>query len=590
MSGLVDTSGRPLSSSSYAKAAPPKLGEAFGAQWGTDQQRMWMKVLGNYGLVQFDLSKLSLEDFRVMRDHYQINATLAAMSFMLHQMDWRVTCASPKIQKFVQANIEEVWTQLVRACSQAHWAGFAPCILQFENDPISKSVQLTKIKDLIPENTRVNWKQVDGYSPPGMLPPKINVFDGMKIWGQGWPVPADNTFWYPLMMENGDMYGRKLLRSAFTSWYFSLLMHLFANRYFERFGEPVPIGRAPYDEEITINSDGKPVQVNGAVLMGNILQNLRNRSVVVLPNTRTPVTNSSTATGDVEFDFDIEYLESQMRGADFERYLGRLDEEMSLAMFTPLLVLRTADVGSYNLGSTHWTMYLNMLNALSGDMKTYIDKFILDKIVDYNFGPGAPRARMFFRKMGSDKMPLITAIVQALIPTGTVKPDLEELGDIAGLSFDEIQVITSKTGDPAGEKPGDSAGNDKVAKTKKTATDTVKTGGTKPTKKNSNKLSIIRNSASTVGVLSQITTRVSGQITKACKDSYADSFELSLGYQRQLANTLDVNNSGDVVVDIYEHAMSSISDVPLDVFRAMTREDIDSFVNLTLEASIEKYL
>jgi hypothetical protein len=51
-------------------------------------------------------------------------------------------------------------------------------------------------------------------------------------------------------MQNGDYYGKKLLRPAFTSWFFSMLVHLFANRYYERFGEPTPVGRAPFDDEI----------------------------------------------------------------------------------------------------------------------------------------------------------------------------------------------------------------------------------------------------------------------------------------------------------------------------------------------------
>jgi hypothetical protein len=52
-----------------------------------------------------------------------------------------------------------------------------------------------------------------------------------------------------------------------------------------------------------------------------------------------------------------------MRGADFERYMTRLDEEMSIGLFTPILLLRTADVGSYNLGQGHMQIYLWMLNA-----------------------------------------------------------------------------------------------------------------------------------------------------------------------------------------------------------------------------------
>ena len=589
MTGLIDVRGRPLSSEQYAKVSPPKLGPQYAPQWGTDFQRFQLQAMGGLGLVQFDLTKLTLADFRVMRDHYQIGATLAAMSFMLHQMDWKVECPeSPRIQKFVQTNVSEIWTQLIRACSQSHWAGFSPCILEWDNDPVSKSVQLKRIKDLLPENTRVNWKYVDGYAPPTHVKPKIPVYDGIKVWGQGWPVPAENTFWYPLMMENGDMYGRKLLKAAFTSWYFSILIHLYSNRYFERFGEPVPVGRAPYDEEIQIQQDGTTKRVNGAELMTSILQSLRNRSVVVLPNQRSTEGGSATNLGVPEFDFDIKYLESQMRGADFERYLGRLDEEMSLAMFTPLLVLRTADVGSYNLGSTHWEMYLNMLNALAGDMKGYIDDFILSRMVDYNFGPSAPRAKIKFRKMGSDKMQLITAIVQALIPTGTVKPNLQELGEIAGLSFEEIQVLTSATGDSgtgAGNGSGPGTGSTGSGKTKKSATKTTSSAAKPAAKPVSKK----KASSNSMAIVDQIAHRVAGQISRAVKDPYANEVDLAFGYDRQLANSLasEVDFPETIVSEVYAKAQATLCDVPLSAYSQMQPDAIVTYVREVFSGWLE---
>lgn len=445
--GLLDAKGNPISSSSFRKAPSPQLGEKYAPLWMGDRDRTFLTLPGG-GTVMFDLSRLRLADFRAMRDHYQINATLAVMSFMVHQMDWRIECDSQKITDFVTENLKKVWTPFIRAISQSFWAGYSPNVLQWENDLEGKRVVLTKVKDIIPEEACVNWKDVPGWAPEGRIPPKIKVFDGIKLFGQEWPVPIENSFWYPLMMENGDMYGRKLLRPVFTSWYFSLLIHLFSNRYFERFGEPVPVGRAPYEEEIDVNG----TRVRGSDLMVQVLQNLRNRSVVVLPNERSS-TGVGTAT---DFDYQIEYLESQMRGADFERYLMRLDEEMSIGLFTPLLILRTADVGSYNLGVTHWNMYLNMLNAIVGDIKSYADPYVLNRMVDLNFGKNAPRAELIFRKMGDDKAELVKQLLGSMVSKGTAKPDLNQLGDIVGLTVDEVKEILDEPGndpeDPTGQK------------------------------------------------------------------------------------------------------------------------------------------
>ena len=76
------------------KADPPKLGEAFGQWAGRDVQ---FATLPGGGIVQFDLSKLTLADFRAMRDHYQVNASLAVLSFMQHQSDFHIECEDAKI-------------------------------------------------------------------------------------------------------------------------------------------------------------------------------------------------------------------------------------------------------------------------------------------------------------------------------------------------------------------------------------------------------------------------------------------------------------------------------------------------------------
>jgi hypothetical protein len=271
-----------------------------------------------------------------MRDHYQVNSSLAVLSFMQHQSDWHIQCDDKRITELCTEQLTNVWTQLNRALAQSNWSGFSPNALNWENDVNNRTVVLDKIKDLVPEECHVNWKLVEGWAPPGHIPPKFKVYDGIKQFGLNWPIPVENSLWYPILMENGDHYGRKLLRPAFTSWFFSLLVHLFANRYYERFGEPTPIARAPYDDEIDVGAD-KPVR--GADFMMTILQNLRSRSAVVLPNDTTNLGRMGDATK-LHYDYDIEYLESQMRGADFERYMARLDEEISIGLFTPILLLR----------------------------------------------------------------------------------------------------------------------------------------------------------------------------------------------------------------------------------------------------------
>lgn len=448
---------RPESSGRFKRrrgADTPKLGDQYGAWAGRDQ--IFAELPGG-AMLQFDLSRLTLADFRSMRDHYQINASLTVLAFILHQIDWHIECPDAEIATMIEENMRDVWTQLIRALSQAFWAGYSPSVINFENDPKKGYIVIDKFKDLVPEECKVNWKKVEGYAPPNHIPPTFLQYDGIlhqpfgttpsyvggtTNQGVGVPIPPENSLWYPLLMENGDYYGRKLLRPAFPAWYFSQLIHLFANRYYERFGEPTPIGRANFEDEVD-TGDG---YITGKAAMENILTSLRSRSVVVLPSDRDPVTK--------ELDYSIEYLESQMRGADFERYLARLDEEMSLAVFTPVLLFRTANVGSYNLGQAHLKIFLWMLNSVAGDLQYYLDKYVVDRLRLINFGESSPRARWVYRKLGKDEPQLYAQMVQALIAGDKVMPDLNEMGEALGLTFKEIKQVTQPPGGSTGDQPG----------------------------------------------------------------------------------------------------------------------------------------
>jgi hypothetical protein len=565
MSTLLGPDGSPISSASYKKSAPPKTGDAFGPWAGRDVS---YATLPGGGIVQFDLSRLTLSDYRSMRDHYQVNASLAVLSFMQHQSDWHIECDDKKLADLCTEMLENNWTQLNRSMSTANWAGYSPNVLEWDN--VDRAVTITKIKDLIPEECAVNWKEVEGWAPPGRKKPKFKKYDGIKQWGQGWPTPVENTLWYPMLMENGDYYGRKLLRPAFQSWFFSILVHLFANRYYERFGEPTPIGRAPFDEDVVV--DGK--SVSGNTYMLSLLQALRNRSVVVLPSDKSQGSN-----GNMDFDYTIEYLESQMRGADFERYLTRLDEEISIGLFTPILLLRTSDVGSYNLGVGHMQMYLWMLNAMNADRKQYIDNYILSPMADYNAGPNAKRPKIIFRKLGNTNGDMIQSLLLALVNKDMAKPDIQELGELAGMSLSEIKQTVADpaaaltdpnadpnaTADPAAtaDPKGGQTGND--------------TGGSKSPAKAAASASI---EVTPFAVAGEICARVRPQARRAFDEGNAEWIP-DFGYMRKMSNALqaagvmgalEVNAQIFKRLELWTREISSLSTVDAESYMTMFTE------------------
>lgn len=426
MTGLLNAQGQPLEyakTPTKASTSYPKVGEAFGMWAGRDENFL---TLPGGGVLQFDLSKLTLADYRGMRQHYQLGSSLNVLSFVMHQIDWDIESDDKEMADFIRQDLMENWTPLIRGISQSFWAGYSPVVVTYENGEDGK-VHIDRFKDLIPEECNVKWAVEEGWAPPGKPKPKLYNYDGFTQ--NGFWIPPANTFWYPLLMENGDYYGRKLLKPAFPAWFFSNLIHLFANRYFERFGEPLPIGRAPFEDEVDYGNE----RISGKVAMDRIITNIRNRAAVTLPSTRDPVTK--------DFDYTIEYLESQMRGADFERYLSRLDEEMSLSVFTPILLFRTADVGSYNLGQAHLRIFQQMLNAIAGDLQYYIQHFIVDRLVELN--RGTKPVRWVYRKQGQGDIDTYKELMAELTRSGKAMPDLTQLGAIVGLTFNEVEQLSA---------------------------------------------------------------------------------------------------------------------------------------------------
>ena len=521
---LLGPDGRPASEYAVKTGRPknpkPLMGE-INANW-IDADNSYLRLPGG-GQLYFDTSQLTLGDFRRMAEHPQIASSLYALTFMLHQMEWELSGSTDKIRKHCDQNLREVWTQLIRSMGSSFTFGFSPNATQWENQTGSSRIWLNKIKDLVPEECTVNWKYIEGATIPGAdggpVKPKVPVFDGIRQYGRH-TVPVTNSFWYPLLMKNGDYRGTRILRAAFQPWYFSNLIKMFANQYYERFGSPLPVGRAPYDEDINIGTADAPNMQPGNKVMAQIIKALRNRSAVVLPNQRT----QDGLNGPKSFDYELEYLESQMRGVEFERILQRYDEEMSLALFTPLLLLRTADGGGFNQGIGHTQVFLWMLNAIAGDIAEYINKYILANMARYNFGANVEVPKIKFRKMGTAQQETLRAIVQALLSQNKIKVDVNELGAHIGLGIEEIEVITEPRDQPEVDDLNDPDAPEKD-----------KRNGRPERLKNDDRPNVSNPKA----VTKQITARVAQQIIKAFTNkTFNKDWTPSLGYRRQMEDAL----------------------------------------------------
>jgi len=369
------------------------------------------------GLV-YNPTNISLNTFSKMREDYQISACLNVYNYTIQKLDWYIDGDDKKIKDHIEYSIDKIWSRLIRSTSKAFWSGYSPNVKVFTEDPESGLIIYDKPRDLDPLTCTVRENDNGG-------------FDGfIQYIGQTREqvIPADLAFWYAHQMENGNLYGRSALISAYKPWYFSELLHLWANRYYERFGEPVVIGRAP-DEDVE-DKNGTPKHAMD--LMQTIVESLKSHSAVTIPSDVEEM-----ARGTNLFKYDISYLESQMRGVDFETYLKRLDMEKARAIFVPDLLLGTGNVGSYELGKEHKETFLTGLMGVVDDIMDYINLYLIPPLVDINFGPTKKYPKIKYTPMSKINEDSLVQVVQSMINGGLMTPSPQKLADIMGVPLAE---------------------------------------------------------------------------------------------------------------------------------------------------------
>lgn len=361
---------------------------------------------------------ISIATYRKMRLDPQVSACLNVIKFTMQRIDWYVE-GDEQAKRVLEKSINNVWNDLIRSITKGLWAGYSPNTKVFTMD--SGNIVLKKIKDLSPETCRVKLDKNGNYD--GF----VQELNGKEY------IPPQYGFWYANQMEDGDLYGNSMIKPAYKPWYYAELIHLFANRYYERFGEPVVLGRAPVGDTVQ-DKDGNKKDSMSAIQSAS--EGIRNNTVLTIPSDRDDSGN---------FLYDISYLESQMRGVDFDVYLKRLDLEKARAIFVPDLLLGSGNVGSYALGLEHKATFITGIMGIIDDFFQFINKYISDQIVELNYP--SQSATLKYTPLSKVTEEAVVGIVRDLVKTGKVDAEIQAMSDRIGLPLSEGKI------DPVIEKP-----------------------------------------------------------------------------------------------------------------------------------------
>jgi len=192
------------------------------------------------------------------------------------------------------------------------------------------------------------------------------------------PIPPEKTFVMTLNKEWGNLHGRGRLDAAYEPWYWSSVIYMFANRYFERKADPVIKAHGPSE----IRPDPQTgAEENTLDSLNDSLGSLRSSGAIALPDERDEHGNRR---------WDVEYLLDDQRGEMFRKYIEHLDAKKLRALFVPERSLtQDGSVGSQAAARQYADTFLLMEAGLLQDIVGQVNAFVVRPLVEANFGPAA---------------------------------------------------------------------------------------------------------------------------------------------------------------------------------------------------------
>ena len=306
-----------------------------------------------------------------MRTDAQIALGLSAVKAPVTGVTWWAVSKDEEAARFIEAALAPVWSQVMKTSLAAVDFGFQAAEKVFDIRRVEyefggrrrshRGVVYRKLRDLDPEEVTIAADE-------------RGDFAGLRV-GPDF-LPPEKCFVMTLSREWGNLYGAGRLEAAYEPWYWASVMYLFANRYFERKGDPAVIGRAPAEER----TDAEGNRVRTLDEAARVISSLRSGGTAVFPDERDEFGNSRWA---------FEYLVDDKRADMFISYIEHLQVMKLRAILVPeRTVTQDAGSGSYAMASEHTETFLRNEETLLSEIVEHVNRYIVRPLVEFNFGPG----------------------------------------------------------------------------------------------------------------------------------------------------------------------------------------------------------
>jgi hypothetical protein len=180
-------------------------------------------------------------------------------------------------------------------------------------------------------------------------------------------------------------------------------MYASCNRYFERKGEPVMIGRCP---DSIIGADGKAI--DGVEFMRVIMNGLKAGDTAILPPDVDPDSQ--------KYKYAIELLTDDKRGDMFDQAIQSCNVEILRGMW---VTDRAGTTGSVGAKAEAVVQAQTMADMLEQNQREFVDSVVMPQVVEplvrYNFGDKAGEIRVVPGGLGENERAMLKDLLSKLV-------------------------------------------------------------------------------------------------------------------------------------------------------------------------------
>ena len=383
-------------------------------------------AIGSYA-GEYNPDDISIDTYNKLRMNAQIAAGLKVIKLPIIGQQWTTVCEDKDIAEFIDQVLRPLWYNLLTATLTAVDFGFSAHEIvydvqdltlsrKYEQKPFfnKKAIVWKKFKSLYPDTVNIKLDEMEN-------------FDGIiqKWVGKDITIPVEKSFIFTHDKGDsfGNLFGVSRLKPAYDVWYWWINLVQFMMRYFERKGTPPVIVKFPLGQ----TKDG----TDHADIALEIGKALIGESVVAIPSTTYENTPPK---------WDLDYLLDDKRGEMFLSALTFFENKMLRAMFVPERTITqdsSSKAGSYSLSQTHADMFLLGEEALLVDIENQVNRYIIRRLVEYNFGAKAPQCYLRIERITDARKGFLKDVFMQMVKTGTAIPAAREIADVVGVPLND---------------------------------------------------------------------------------------------------------------------------------------------------------